>query len=72
MKPSETVRFGCDECMVVFDLRLAPVSERLEHFEEDDSPMDVKIPAPFSCPFCQQNSLRVIHDRPFVAGSREN
>lgn len=24
MKPGETVRFGCDECMVVFDLRIAP------------------------------------------------
>lgn len=69
VRPGESFRLGCDECMIVFDLRIAPVSEWIEQYAQDDGPDDVRILAPFPCPFCQLSNLRVIHDRPFNAES---
>ena len=64
MKPGESIRFRCDECLVVFDLCLAPVTEWPEEPEsEDDKNMDVHVA---NCPFCGSPAaadLVMLHDR---------
>ena len=64
MKPSEFVRYCGDECLVVFDLCLAPRSEWPEEVEDDeDLSPDIE---PSCCPFCgaHVSQLRLLHDRP--------
>jgi hypothetical protein len=68
MKPGETIRFACDECQIVFDLCVAPVSEWVEQQNEKDFE-DAEVEAPERCPFCELGELRVAHDRPLIAGS---
>ena len=64
MKPGENIRFKCGECLVVFDLCLAPVSEWPEEPEdESDHTADVAVT---NCPFCGSNAatdLTMLHDR---------
>ena len=69
MRPGETVRFACDECQIVFDLCIAPVSEWVEQHDENDFESPLEVEAPARCPFCDLAELRVIHDRPVIAGS---
>jgi hypothetical protein len=61
MKPLETMRFACGECLVVFDLQLAPTSEWAEG--RLDVPGDVELP-PDCCLFCGSSEIRALHDRP--------
>ncbi len=68
MKPRETVRFACDECHIVFDLCIAPMSEWVEQLDESDFE-DTEIEAPARCPFCELSELRVVHDRPLIGGA---
>jgi hypothetical protein len=55
MKPGETIRYACGECLVAFDLRLAPTKEWAEGGL--DVPRDVELP-PISCPFCGSSEVK--------------
>ena len=69
MRPGEPVRFACDECMIVFDLRIAPLSEWVEPHDENDFESPMEIEAPARCPFYDLAESRVIHDRPLIAAA---
>jgi hypothetical protein len=62
MKASETARFECGECRIVFDLSLDPVREAAIAAELGlDSLDDVQ---PICCPFCGDSDIRAVHDSP--------
>jgi hypothetical protein len=69
MSPGETLRFACDECNIVFDLCIAPLSEWVEPQNENDFDSPMEVEAPSRCPFCDLAELRFIHDRPLIAES---
>jgi hypothetical protein len=60
MRPLETIRFACGNCLVAFDLQLAPTSEWTEGGL--DVPDDIELP-PTSCPFCGSSEIEALHDR---------
>lgn len=68
MKPGETVRFACDECQIVFDLTIAPSSEWVEQFDDNEHD-DVEINPPCRCPFCNLSKLRPLHVKPCISES---
>jgi hypothetical protein len=59
MKPLETTRFACGECLVAFDLCLAPASEWAEGGL--DAPDEIE---PDCCPFCGSPEIKATHDHP--------
>ena len=63
MKPGEAIRYACDECQVVFDLALAPISEWAELQDADQGSQHIPV---HWCPFCGAglHELRELHDRP--------
>jgi len=62
MNLGETLRFACGDCQVVFDLCLAPASERAEQPEEGvEEDID-----PTCCPFCGSSEIEPTHDRAIV------
>jgi hypothetical protein len=62
MKPLETIRYACGECLVAYDVQLAPMSEWAE---PDDPHAAGEIDyAPTCCPFCGSGDIKVLHDRP--------
>jgi hypothetical protein len=64
MKPNETIRFVCHECLTVFDICLAPPSEWPEaDLEDDGSPIDINVNA---CPFCGSADVKPKHDAPEI------
>ena len=66
MKPSETIRCTCDECLVVFEVFLAPVADWPEEME-DLSDAVVEIGDLYCCPFCGSSDIRqalVSHSAP--------
>jgi hypothetical protein len=56
MKPGETVRYACGECLVAFDVQLAPTKEWAEGGVGVSK--DVELP-PTSCPFCGSGDIKV-------------
>ena len=64
MKPGETIRYVCDECLVTFDLGLLPVEQWPELQEPDDGKIDALVMA---CPFCMSTEIRAQHDRAVTA-----
>ena len=65
MKPNETMRYACDDCQVVFDVAVAPVSEWAEAFDDDGT---VDVGEPLCCPFCGANELKTVHDQATRSG----
>ena len=64
MKPNETIRFVCQECLVVFDVWLAPPSEWPEaDLEDDGHPIDTPV---YYCPFCGSSDIKQKHDLPTI------
>jgi hypothetical protein len=63
IKPLQTVRYGCYECMIVFDLAVAPPTEWVEQYEDEDGNIDTE---PIMCPFCGSAELKPQHDQPIV------
>lgn len=61
MRKSETIRFACGDCRIVFDLRVAPESEWAEHTDEDGLQ---EFAPPGCCPFCGSSELKALHDMP--------
>ena len=64
MKPGETIRFACGDCQIVFDLCLAPASERAMEAPEELAGEDLD---PTCCPFCGAHAaseLKALNDRP--------
>jgi hypothetical protein len=62
MRPGETVRYACRECLVAYDVCLAPTSEWAEA-EDPDVPEDIDY-EPSCCPFCGSGDIKPLHDRP--------
>jgi hypothetical protein len=61
VRPSETFRFACGECRVVFELRGAPESEWVEGNPEDGEPLkEISLTC---CPFCGvgAHELKMLH-----------
>lgn len=70
MKPNETVRFVCHECLTVFDICLAPPSEWPEaDLEDNGSPIDIIVNA---CPFCGSADVKPKHDAPEIRNATQN
>jgi len=65
MNTTQTIRYACYECTVVFDLCVAPTSEWLEQYEDIDDHGEVDI-TPVSCPFCGSSDLKAANDRPII------
>jgi hypothetical protein len=61
MKPLETIRYACGECLVTYDVQLAPVSEWLE--PDDPDAVGELDYAPTCCPFCGSPEIKALHDR---------
>ena len=71
MKPAETVRFTCEECQIVFDLCVAPVSEWPEDYGDDNA--DGTNSTPTCCPFCGSGEVKAMNDTPVqVTGSTDS
>ena len=68
MNQREVVRLACDECHIVFDLCIAPLSEWVELLDDKDFE-DTEIEAPSRCPFCELSELRLVHDRTMIVGA---
>jgi hypothetical protein len=56
MKPGETIRCTCDDCLIVFEIFAAPISDWPEELDEADA--DMEIGEPVVCPFCGSSDLR--------------
>ena len=66
MKPSETIRCTCDECLVVFEVFLAPRADWPE-LMEDPSDATAEYGELHCCPFCGSSDIRqavVSHSTP--------
>jgi hypothetical protein len=61
MRPGETIRYVCEECLVAFDLQLLPVTDWPELEDEADN---VAIDAGVHCcPFCTSSEIKAQNDR---------
>jgi hypothetical protein len=69
MKASETARFECGECRIVFDLSLDPVREAEIAAEFGLKQLDDV--QPICCPFCGDADLRAAHDTPIQLPARQ-
>jgi hypothetical protein len=58
VKPGETIRCTCRDCLIVFEIFLAPVADWPEEME-DDSDAEMEVGPPEMCPFCGSGDLRI-------------
>ena len=59
-EPGETIRYFCEECLVVFDLGLLPAAAWPEIQEErDDGTIDAFVSC---CPYCMSSVIEPLHD----------
>ena len=62
MKPGETIRYTCDECLTVFGLSIAPVAEWAETMDDTtDADIYMEPTCMMCCPYCgaSESNLRV-------------
>ena len=57
MKPGETVRCTCRDCLMVFEIFAAPVADWPEELE-DEADANMEIGEPVVCPFCGSGDLK--------------
>ena len=59
MKPGQTARFVCEECLVAFEITLAPRNEWPEGIEDEgEHDMDVSLQEGIACPFCLSTDVK--------------
>ena len=70
MKPGQTVRVTCYECLTAFDIKLAPSAEwpEMPMADDDDEVIDMEIMKDAECPFCGAQDLRVQAQAPALVG----
>jgi hypothetical protein len=56
MKPGETVRCTCRDCLMVCEIFAAPVADWPEELDEADANMEIGEPS--ICPFCGSGDLK--------------
>ena len=59
MKPGEPMRFICDECLIAFDIVVAPRQQWPELPDESDLDVDVEVLEDAACPFCGAANLKM-------------
>ncbi len=65
MKLGQSTRFVCRECLIAFDITVAPRCEWPELPEdESENDMDIEIMSDAACPFCGSGDITARHDQP--------
>jgi hypothetical protein len=65
MKPNQTVRFRCGDCLIVFDLCVDPAWTAEAAAEVGANSIDPG--DPMICPYCGGGELKAVRDRSVIA-----